>query len=167
MTVPKVTGTSISKGSFYLNPYKKPMRKMLGLWIPGNFENIIEAIEHLKKHKEVYWTIGGGIKDWQELSMPLVGLIYLNKNGDIRCCCKIAKILPFFSTHYKDLCKKPKKWIKDFRMEKLKKKRYLTLVITKIKPIFYKSNKLKNVFGYSFKPGQNCIKIRLPRVVKI
>lgn len=52
---------------------------MIGLWIPGDFDNIIEAIGHLKNHKEVYWTIGGGIKDWRELPRPLIGLMYLKK----------------------------------------------------------------------------------------
>jgi hypothetical protein len=140
---------------------------MIGLWIPGNFENIIAAIEHLERHAEVYWTVGGGIKDWSKLSTPLIGLIYLNKNGDIRCCCRIIKILPFHPSHYSDLCKKPKKWIAEYKKEKLRKKRYLTLVITKVKPFHYKSRKLKNIFGRSFIPGQNCIKIRIPRVVEI
>jgi hypothetical protein len=141
--------------------------KMIGLWIPGEFEHILAAIGHLEEHKEVYWTIGGGIKDWSKLPKPLTGLIYLNRNGDIRCCCSITKILPFHSSHYNDLCKKPKKWIKEYRKEKLKKNRYLTLVITKIRPFNYKSSKLKDITGRRFRPGQNCIKIRLPRSVKI
>jgi len=138
------------------------MKKRIGLWIPGDFYNILDTFEHLKSHKEVYWSTGKGIKDYGVLSFPLIGLLYLNKKGDIRAICKIREILPFSPAHYKDICNKPKRWIT--RWKKKKDRKAITLVISKITPFYYETNKLKNIFRKKFKPGQNCIKIILPNV---
>lgn len=132
---------------------------MIGLWIPADFNNIIDTFEHLKTHKELYWTIGNGIKDREKLSLPLVGLLYLNNKGDIKCQCKINKILPFSLEHYKDTRKKPTRWINEM---KRKKRHVLTLVMTKIEPFYYETKKLKNSAGNNFKPSEKCIKILLP-----
>jgi hypothetical protein len=135
-------------------------KEKIGLWIPAHFDNILYAFGHLRSHGEVYWSMGSGIKDYKSLSLPLIGLFYLDKKGDIRALCEIDNILPFSAKHYEDMCKKPKIWIE--RWKENRDRRVLTLVITKIIPFYCKSNKLKNKFGKKFKPAQNCIKIILP-----
>jgi len=140
------------------------MKKEIGLWIPGDFHNILDAFEHLKRHKEVYWTIGKGIKDYKNLSFPLTGLLYLNKKGDIRAICKIRKILPFSLEHYKDICTKPISWIREWK--KKKDRKALTIVITRIKPFYYKTAQLKNISNKKVEPTQNCIRIFLPQAAK-
>jgi len=139
------------------------MSKEVGLFIPTHFENIIDGILHLQNHDELYWTVGKSVNKCHEFSFPITGLLYLDKKGDVRCKCKIKDIIPFSKDHYKHICKKPKRWISDWKKNKDKKKRKTTLIITKIESFYYKATKLKNHSSKNFQPSQNCIRIYIPK----
>lgn len=121
-------------------------------------DNITDAIGHLKKYEELYWSINRRIRT-DNYSYPLTGLINMRKR--IICKCEIRRIKEYEASDHLDSTKKPISWIE--RQKNNPEKYLVTLIITKIEPFDYETEELRDQNGKKIgRPTQSHRTILLP-----
>ncbi len=135
------------------------MTKDIGILFSGKLDNVKDAVEHLQKNKELYWTTTFNIK-FDKLSFPVIGLLHV-KGDKVRYKCNIIDIKPFSPSDYNDSLKKPDRWRVEYRNDPTKRK--VTLIINKMINFDYDTKELVKVNGETVKnPPQTYIKVFIP-----
>lgn len=123
-------------------------------------ENMPEAIEHLRNHEELYWSVWFSIIE-EKFTFPLIGLINMNKK--IVCKCHITLIRDYEDNDHNDSTKKPRRWTDDRQSGRDNYDYKKTIVIDAIEPFDFETSELigedNKRIGYA---NQSYRKILLP-----
>jgi len=134
--------------------------KTKGILFSGSEENVELAKKHIMQHGIVYWCLPVPIK-YEEERFPIIALLHVKGKG-ICYKCSISDIIPFHPLHFKDPKKKPVAWVEGQRTERRKYK--ATLSISKMRPFYYNTIKLKKRDGGVIgNAPQGYSKIMIPR----
>lgn len=137
------------------------MTNIKGILFSGSEKNAALAYKHWRDHGVVYWSLTKNL-NYSKFHFPIIALLHVTPKKGVRYKYVISDVVKYSLEHHKDLKKKPKDWPEE---QKMKKRKFeVTLVISKIFPFCYPTDKLKNwdertIRGY---PQGNYFKIIIP-----